>query len=96
MLCKILFNPLIRNVFLKKILTNPEFDISWVRDAWLFSDPAGQPVITTNYSNSIPSIETGVSGLTLANTTQIYPEDRGQNYSFRLGERAAEVIDERN
>jgi len=75
---------------------NPEFDISWVRDAWLFSDPAGQPVITTNYSNSIPSIETGVSGLTLANTTQIYPEDRGQNYSFRLGERAAEVIDERS
>ncbi len=75
---------------------NQDFKTSWVRNAWLFSDPAGQPVITTRYSDSIPSIETGIEGLTLANTTQIYPEDRGQNYSFRLGEKAARIIDERS
>lgn len=68
---------------------NPSFDPSWVRDRWLFKDPGGQPVIRTNYSRSIPDFNTGVPGLYLANTTQIYPEDRGQNYSLRLGEEVA-------
>jgi protoporphyrinogen oxidase len=68
---------------------NPDFDPSWVRDAWFFKDPGGQPIITTNYSKSIPPFETGVAGLYLSNTTQIYPEDRGQNYSLRLGEEVA-------
>lgn len=68
---------------------NPDFDPSWVRDRWIFKDPGGQPVITTNYTRSIPPFNTGVPGLYLANTTQIYPEDRGQNYSLRLGEEVA-------
>ena len=73
---------------------NPAFDRSWVREKWLFKDPGGQPVITTNYSASIPTIETGINGLYLANTTQVYPEDRGQNYSLELGERAADLMHE--
>ena len=31
-------------------------------------------------------------GLYIANTTQIYPEDRGTNYSARLGREVAERI----
>ncbi|MEX1104469.1 MAG: NAD(P)/FAD-dependent oxidoreductase [Dehalococcoidia bacterium] len=73
---------------------NPKFDPSWVREKWFFKDPGGQPVIGTNYSQSIPDIRTGVTGLYLANTTQVYPEDRGQNYSLLLGEKAAGLIDE--
>jgi protoporphyrinogen oxidase len=73
---------------------NPRFDRSWVREKWLFKDPGGQPVITTNYSRQIPDMRTGVPGLYLANTTQVYPEDRGQNYSIELGERVARLIDE--
>ncbi len=73
---------------------NPRFERSWIRDLWFFTDPGGQPIITTNYSRSIPDIRTGVQGLYLANTTQIYPEDRGQNYSLLLGERAAAIMDE--
>lgn len=73
---------------------NPKFDPSWVREKWFFKDPGGQPVIGTNYSQSIPDIRTGVTGLYLANTTQVYPEDRGQNYSLLLGEKAAGFIDE--
>ncbi|MGD9932742.1 MAG: NAD(P)/FAD-dependent oxidoreductase [Dehalococcoidia bacterium] len=71
---------------------NPGFDRSSVREMWLFKDPGGQPVITTNYADSIPAMRTGVAGLYLANTTQVYPEDRGQNYSLRLGERVAALI----
>ena len=73
---------------------NPAFERSWVREMWFFKDPGGQPVIGTNYSQSIPDIRTGVIGLYLANTTQVYPEDRGQNYSLLLGEKAAALIDE--
>ncbi len=36
----------------------------------------------------MPPLDTGVPGLVLANTTQIYPEDRGTNYSVRLGTQA--------
>ena len=71
---------------------NPAFDRSWVRERWFFKDPGGQPIIGTNYSRSIPEMETGIAGLYLANTTQVYPEDRGQNYSLQLGEKAGRLI----
>ena len=73
---------------------NPEFDPSWVREKWFFKDPGGQPVITTHYSRSIPEMRTGIEGLYLSNTTQVYPEDRGQNYSLLLGEKVARLMDE--
>jgi len=72
---------------------NPEFAPSWIREKWLFKDPGGQPVITTHYSQSIPDMRTGVTGLYLSNTTQVYPEDRGQNYSLLLGEKVAALMD---
>jgi protoporphyrinogen oxidase len=71
---------------------NPDFDVSWVREKWFFTDPGGQPVIGVNYSQSIPDMRTGIAGLYLANTTQVYPEDRGQNYSLRLGEQVASLM----
>ena len=37
----------------------------------------------------IPPLRTPAAGLVLANTTQVYPEDRGTNYAVRLGEQAA-------
>ena len=71
---------------------NPAFDASWIEDSWLFRDPAGQPVVTRGYSQMIPAYRTPISGLYLANTTQIYPEDRGMNYSVRLGQTIARVV----
>jgi len=71
---------------------NPAFDISWVKESWLFKDAYGQPIIGTNYSSQIPDHRTPICGLYLANTSQIYPEDRGINYSVRLGEVISEII----
>ena len=68
---------------------NPGFDRSWVRERWLFREPAAQPIVTVGYERLIPPLQTGVPGLVLANTTQIYPEDRGTNYAVRLGDQAA-------
>ncbi|WP_372792029.1 NAD(P)/FAD-dependent oxidoreductase [Paraconexibacter sp.] len=70
----------------------PEFDRSWVERSWLFREPAAQPIVTVGYRERIPPLDTGVRGLVLANTTQIYPEDRGTNYAVRLGADAAALL----
>ncbi len=73
---------------------NPAFSQDWVADRWLFCGPYAQPIIGTHYSRSIPEQRTPISGLYLANMTQIYPEDRGQNYSIRLGDQVAALVAE--
>jgi len=67
----------------------PDFSPDWIRARWLHREPAAQPIVTVGYHERIAPLHTGVPGLVLANTTQIYPEDRGTNYSVRLGGDAA-------
>lgn len=76
--------------YLKRI--NPEFDPSWVSNSWVFRERAAQPIIPMRYSEKVPSLRTPLDRLYLANTTQIYPEDRGTNYSVRLGEDVARIM----
>jgi protoporphyrinogen oxidase len=71
---------------------NPSFDPSWILEYHHHKVDAAQPIIGVNYSSRIPDIRTPIEGLYLANTTQIYPEDRGTNYSVRLGKEAAEAV----
>jgi protoporphyrinogen oxidase len=71
---------------------NPEFDRSWIKAVHYNSVSAAQPIIPTNYSQAIPDHRTPIQRLYLANTTQIYPEDRGTNYSFRMGREMAAMI----
>jgi len=71
---------------------NPDFDASWLRDLWLFKAPFAQPIVTTDYRDRIPPHLTPVPGLYLANMFQVYPQDRGQNYSIALAERLVEKI----
>jgi len=71
---------------------NPAFERFWVRARWLHREPAAQPIVTVGYGARIPPLQTGVPGLVLANTTQIYPEDRGTNYAVRLGTEAADAL----
>jgi protoporphyrinogen oxidase len=72
---------------------NPAFSRDWIVERWLHREPAAQPVAPAGYVDRIPPLETGVPGLVLANTTQIYPEDRGTNYSVRLGDQAADALE---
>jgi protoporphyrinogen oxidase len=62
---------------------NPAFSRDWIKQSWLFREPAGQPVVLQNYPRRMPPYETGARGLLLANTTQVYPDDRGTNYAVR-------------
>jgi protoporphyrinogen oxidase len=71
---------------------SPGFSRGWVRNRWMFREPHAQPIVTIGYRDRMPSLDTGIPGLVLANTTQIYPEDRGTNYSVRLGWDAAATL----
>ncbi|MBI4200965.1 MAG: NAD(P)/FAD-dependent oxidoreductase [Chloroflexi bacterium] len=72
---------------LKKI--NPAFDESWVEAYYVHKEPAAQPIMKVNYLERMPSTKTPVKGLWLAAMSQVYPEDRGTNYSLRLGVQVA-------
>lgn len=76
--------------YLQKI--NPEFSPDWVLERWVFRERAAQPIITQNYSERVPEHRTPLHGLYLANSAQIYPEDRGTNYSVRLGNTVARIV----
>ena len=71
---------------------NTEFDRSWITKVHYNALSAAQPIIGTNYSKVIANHRTPVKKLYLANTTQIYPEDRGTNYSFKMGRELAATI----
>jgi len=71
---------------------NPEFDRSWIKKVHYNALSAAQPIIGTNYSKAIPDHRTPIRKLYLANTTQIYPEDRGTNYSIKMGRELAQMI----
>ncbi|MBN9391505.1 MAG: NAD(P)/FAD-dependent oxidoreductase [Chloroflexi bacterium] len=75
---------------LKKI--NPEFDESWVKKSWIWKAGFAQPIVTIDYASKLPPHETPIPNVLLANMAHVYPQDRGQNYSIRLGEKIAKML----
>src|SRR5579859_188246 len=69
---------------LKRIV--PAFEPEWVQESWMFKAPFAQPIVTTDYAQHIPPLETPLANLWVANMFQIYPHDRGQNYSLELAD----------
>ena len=76
--------------FLNQI--NPNFSKDWIIKSHFQKIPGAQPIIESEYSRKMPSHETGIENLVLGNTSQIYPQDRGTNYSVELGEKLAELV----
>jgi len=70
---------------------NPAFTPDWIAERWLFKGPYAQPIVTVGYREKIPGHRTPIAGLYLATMSQIYPEDRGQNYSIKMGELVARM-----
>lgn len=70
----------------------PHFVDAHVLRRQVFRAAYAQPVIPPHYSQLLPPFETPVPGLFHACMAQVYPEDRGQNYAVRSGERAARTL----
>lgn len=75
---------------LKKI--NKDFTKDWIEESFYQRVDAAQPIVGINYSSQILSHETPFPNIYLANTTQIYPEDRGTNYSISIGKKVAKLL----
>lgn len=73
-------------------LMNPRFDVGDVQRHWSFREEAAQPVPRVGNRHRVMPFASPRRGLYIANTTQIYPEDRGTNYSARLGREVADCI----
>lgn len=75
--------------FLKRLNKNYE---SSIINSHLFKAPFAQPIIPVNYSHIMPSLQTPLKDVYLANIQQVYPWDRGTNYAIELGEKIAELV----
>jgi len=75
---------------LKRI--NPNFEPSWVKNAWLHRTAYAQPVPLVNHSKNIPPIQTPLPGLYFASMSQVYPWDRGTNFAVEIGRQAARLM----
>ena len=75
---------------------NPKFNKDWIIDHRFNKINYAQPIIPINYSSYKIPIDLPINGLYCANTAQIYPEDRGTNYSVELGEKVSKLIMEGN
>ncbi|MBC7812640.1 MAG: NAD(P)/FAD-dependent oxidoreductase [Burkholderiales bacterium] len=71
---------------------NQDFNPSWIRKSWLFKAPYAQPVPGINHSAKIPPLVTPLPGVYWASMSQVYPWDRGTNYSVEMGRRVAQII----
>lgn len=83
-----LFDP-----FLRKI--NPKYKKNLIGYE-LFKAPFAQPIIPTNYSKMIPSMDTPLKNIFLANIDQVYPWDRGTSNAVALGQKITKHILELN
>ena len=71
---------------------NPDFARDWIVNYHHHRVDGAQPIVGVGYGAQIPAHRTPVKSLYLANTTQIYPEDRGTNYSVRMGREVARMV----
>jgi protoporphyrinogen oxidase len=75
---------------LKKLI--PDFTETWVTESWMFSAPYAQPIVTIDYREHIPPLHTPLQNLWMANMFQVYPHDRGQNYSLELANQLVQQL----
>ncbi len=75
---------------MKKV--NPNFSREWVRKWWVWRAPYAQPVPGVNHSQRIPDLQTPLPGVLWASMSQVYPWDRGTNFSVELGRRVARIV----
>lgn len=73
--------------YLERIMPMPK-----ITNFWLFKKKYAQPIVPINYSALIPPYQTPLPGVYLATLSQIYPWDRGINYSIQLGETVAKIF----
>jgi len=76
--------------YLQKI--NPQFHQSSIINHQSSISLYAQPAIPLNYSQIVPSHQSPIPNVYLANIQQVYPWDRGINYAIEEGEKIANEV----
>jgi protoporphyrinogen oxidase len=80
---------IIKDYFLHLRKIHPKFKEEMLESYVVSRDRYAQPIWPMQYSKIKPKYQTPIDGLYLANTSQIYPNDRGMNFSVKLGKEVA-------
>tara|TARA_Y200000002_G_C22681957_1_gene664462 strand:+ start:665 stop:1948 length:1284 start_codon:yes stop_codon:yes gene_type:complete len=75
--------------YIKKI--NPQISDNDVLSAYVGRLKHAQPICDLGFEKKLPSIETSVKGLFIADTCFYYPEDRGISESVKMGKKLSEL-----
>lgn len=87
--------PELKELFIKQLeRLFPAFERDWIDSFHYSKAECTQPVIGLNYSRQKPSFRTPVKNLYLCTMIQIYPEDRGMNYSIKIAEELLKELGE--
>jgi protoporphyrinogen oxidase len=70
----------------------PQFNPDRMQEAHVFKFPYAQHIVDTNYQQKIVPYKLPVPHTYLANFAQIFPQDRGTNYSVEEGIKIANLI----
>lgn len=76
--------------YIKKL--NPNFDKSWITQMYFWKAAYAQPIVTVDYKDHIPPHDTPLPNVYVANMFQVYPHDRGQNYSIEMANQLADRL----
>jgi protoporphyrinogen oxidase len=71
---------------------NADFSTDWIQKSWVFRAPYAQPIPGVNHSAKIPALQTAIPGLYWASMSQVYPWDRGTNFSVEMGREVAQLM----
>lgn len=71
---------------------NPQFNRSWVRNAYVFSSKSAATVCGLNFSGMVPDCSTPVNDLFIVNMSHIYPDERSCNNAVRIAAQACKLI----
>jgi protoporphyrinogen oxidase len=69
-----------------------QFNPAEITNQHIFKFKNAQHVVDTAYGDKIPKYQSPVKGVYLANFSQVFPEDRGTNFSVREGNKIAELV----
>lgn len=70
----------------------PNFKKDWIKKIHVFRTSTAATVCDLNFSKRVPSCQTEVENLYLANMAHIYPDERSANNSIRVAAEACKVL----
>ena len=76
--------------WLKRIF--PDFEERSVCALYCWREKYAQPIVSVGYGELVPPQRTPIAGLFLCNMAQVYPQDRGTNYSVLFAKQVATML----